>query len=228
MWTAARILSRALKRRRQLRIHIHGQWIFALSRRCHLPDVAPINQGHEDFRRLLVKNIAPSMCIPVPNATQFRRKPIPVRMQIPHEIFWNLPIEEAICFGGMVSPATQDANLVLHLNHQNGLLPHIKFSYVPHQSLKSAGIGVEILLGQSGKNPTDSHPAQSRDQSAWVPSSPSSAHSLRRHSSSCRTTTRQGANAELALARSNDPESQSRTFPRGAQSAPRQPASARC
>ena len=84
--------------------------------------------------------------------TQFRPKPIPVRMQIPHEIFWNRPIEEAICLGGMVSPATQDANLVLHLNHHNGLLPHSKFSYVPHQGLKSAGIGVEILLGQGGKN----------------------------------------------------------------------------
>src|SRR6267154_6559950 len=78
------------------------------------------------------------------------------------------------------------------------------------------------------ESPTDCHPVKSREQSAWVPSSPNSAHSLRKHSSSCQTTTRQGANAELALARSNDLESQSRIFPRRVQSAPRQIGRASC
>ena len=55
-----------------------------------------------------------------------------MRTEILHQTFGNGPVEKTFRFGGMISTAAENADLVLHLSHQDSLLLPVGFLQMSH------------------------------------------------------------------------------------------------
>ena len=78
----------------------------------------------------------------LPQLAKFRNQSVLVPLEVIHQLFRHRPFESLVGRGRAVARIALESDFVLHLDHDDGVLPAIDFLHVPHERGEGARVGV--------------------------------------------------------------------------------------
>ena len=87
----------------------------------------------------------------LPDIAELRDERVLVLLEVVHQFLGNRPVEGLVGRGRPVPRVEQDPDLVLHLDHDDRVLPAIHLLDMPHQRGEGAGVGVAVRLAEGGE-----------------------------------------------------------------------------